>query len=99
MLILTFSRNVFAKNGKPNDHAWHDLGLAVGNLTVQASFLGLKLHNMGGIESDKIREVFEVPATYDAVTAIAVGYSDEAHSRKPRKSVEEIAVIGRWNFS
>lgn len=99
LLILTFARNVYTQNGKANYHAQHDLGLAVGNLTVQASLLGLKLHSMGGIDSDAIRKSFGVPDTYDIMTAIALGYSDEQHNRKPRKEISEIAALGGWDFA
>ena len=97
--MLSFVKNTYTYNGTPNRHAQHDLGLAVGNLTTQASLLGLRVHNMAGIVVDHIRKSFEVPEGYDIVTAIAVGYSDEAHNRKPRKHMDEIAALGQWRFN
>lgn len=99
LLALSFAKNTYTYNGKPNRHAQHDLGLAVGNLTTQASLLGLRVHSMAGIVVDRIRKSFEVPEEYDIVTAIAVGYSDEAHNRKPRKHMDEIAALGQWRFN
>src|SRR5437899_336921 len=46
VLILTVARLSF-ENGKPYRHAYYDVGQAVGHLTVQASALGLMVHQMG----------------------------------------------------
>jgi nitroreductase len=53
----------FAKKGKDNRAAVHDLGLAAGNLVVEATARGLRVHRMIGILPDKAREVFGNPAT------------------------------------
>src|SRR5580704_12118986 len=64
----------FAKNGKDNRAAVHDLGLAAGNLVVEATAHGLRVHQMIGILPDKAREVFGIPEGYEAWTGIAIGY-------------------------
>lgn len=74
VLILTLAKVNFEKNQKPNTHAWHDLGIATGQLAVQAEALGLRAHAMGGILPDKIRQIYEVPAEFQPVAAIALGY-------------------------
>ena len=61
-------------NGKPYKHAWYDLGLAIGNLSLQATSLGIYLHQMGGFNPEKARELLEIPEDYEAVSAIALGY-------------------------
>ncbi len=98
LLILSFVKNTYTYDGTPNRCAQHDLGLAVGNLTTQASLLGLRVHSMAGIAVGHICESFAIPKGYDIMTAIAVGYSDEVHNRKPRKRMDEIAALGQWNF-
>jgi len=40
-LILSVARLTFASNGEPNNHALHDLGQAIANLTFQANACGL----------------------------------------------------------
>src|SRR4029077_18754655 len=42
----------YAKNGKDNRAAVHDLGLAAGNLVVEATARGLRVHQMIGILPD-----------------------------------------------
>jgi nitroreductase len=41
---------------------------------LQAEALGLAAHAMAGFDSDKARATFAIPATYDPVAAIAIGY-------------------------
>lgn len=109
VLILTAVKDEFTRNGKPNRVAEHDLGLAVGNLSVQATAEGLVIHQMGGIEQERIREVFGLPAGFHAVTAIAIGYQGDASqlaegwardaelAPRTRRPLQEIAFGGAWD--
>ena len=40
VLMLSFAHLAFDRNGQPNRHAFHDVGLAMANLTVQATDRG-----------------------------------------------------------
>jgi nitroreductase len=79
LLLAVVSRN-FVKNGKPNAAAEHDLGLAAGNMVLQATALGLQGHQMIGILPDKVRATYNVPAGHDPLTAIALGYATQVPS-------------------
>lgn len=65
---------------KPNRHAYHDVGLATENLVIQAHSMGLAIHMMGGFNVDMAREVFQIPARFDPLTMIAIGYPGDPHS-------------------
>ena len=104
-LIMTLVKTHFEKNGRPNPWALHDLGLAVGNLTAQASALNLYVHSMAGFSAEKAREMFNLPPGLDPVTMIAVGYlgdpeqlSDSLKARElaqqQRKPLEELVYWG-----
>lgn len=67
----------FARNDKPNKAAHHDLGLAAGNLSFEATARGLAVHQMIGIEPDRVREVYAVPDEIEPLTALAIGYAGE----------------------
>ena len=41
VLILTLAHTQFEKDGRPNRHAFYDLGQAAANLSLQATALGL----------------------------------------------------------
>lgn len=90
VVIITVAEANFARNGKPNAHAWHDLGLAVGNLATQATHLGLALHQMAGFSADAARESFNIPEGHDPVTAIALGHPGSSDQLEgPLKEREE----------
>lgn len=77
VLMVSVAKLNFEKTGKPNRHAFHDVGLAMGNMLVQATALGLFVHQMAGIFPEKVRELYSVPDGFDAVAGIALGYPAE----------------------
>jgi nitroreductase len=107
VLILTVVKRAFDRGGKPNRVAEHDVGLAAGNLTTQATALGLAVHPMAGVELEKARAAYAIPPGFDPYTAIAVGYPGDA-SRLPealrardaaprsRLPLRQIVFEGRW---
>jgi nitroreductase len=108
VVMLTVVSKLFSKNGKPNRAAEHDIGLAAGNMVLQATALGLQAHQMIGIEPAKARAVYKIPDGYEALTAIAIGYpaasqpgsSDPLAQRdvapRTRKPLAEIVIGGGW---
>jgi len=64
----------FERNAKDNRAAVHDLGLAAGNLLLEATARGLYVHQMIGILPDKAREIYRIPRDFEAWTGIAIGY-------------------------
>jgi nitroreductase len=95
LVIAVVSKN-YAKNGHENTVAKHDLGLAVGNLTVQASAMGIYLHQMAGIIPQNAIDKLNIPEGFEPVTAIALGYYEGESGVKERKAVSEIAFKGTW---
>jgi len=107
VLMVSVARLSFEDDGKPNRHAFHDVGLAVANLIVQATALGLVVHQMAGIFPDKIRELYGIPEGYEAVAGIALGYPGDPQSLpeglrkrelapRERKPLTEFVFSGSW---
>lgn len=107
VLMLAITRLFFEDDNDPNRHAWHDLGLAVGNLLAQATAMGLMVHQMAGFYRDQAREAFAIPEGYEPVTMIAVGYPGDPSTlpddlqqreRQPRerKPLTAFVYAGRW---
>ncbi len=97
----------FSKTNKDNRAAVHDLGLAAGNLVVEATTRGLSVHQMIGILPDKAREVYGIPEHFEAWTALAIGYKadpaklpDALKARdlapRQRKPLSEFVFTGQW---
>ena len=95
-LVITIVSKSFKKNGSKNTVRKHDLGLAVGNLTVQASAMGIHLHQMAGIIPQNAIDKLNIPEGFEPITAIALGYFDGDSGMKERKAVNEIAFKGTW---
>jgi nitroreductase len=107
VLILTFARTHFEKDGRPNRHAFYDLGQAAANLALQATALGLKAHQMAGFNVEAARERFAVPEGWEPVSAIALGYPGDPNSlteklrqreiaQRQRKPLETFVFSGSW---
>ena len=107
VLMVSVARLNFEKTGKPNRHAFHDVGLAMGNLLVQATALGLFVHQMAGFSVDKVRETYDVPPDFEPVAAIAVGYltdpevlpeafREQELGPRSRKPIGSFVFEGKW---
>ena len=107
VLALGCTSLYFSRNGKLNAAAIHDLGLAAGNLCLEATARGLFVHQMIGILPDKARELFRIPEGVQPVTALAIGYApdpntlpDKLRDRdvapRSRKSLAEFCFSGEW---
>ena len=107
VLMLSLARLHFERNGKPNRHAFHDVGLATAQLVTQATALGLVVHQMAGFHAEKARELFGIPEDWEPVAAIALGYPGEPESLpeslrqrefapRTRKPLEQFIFTGRW---
>lgn len=98
----------FTHNGKPNRTAQHDVGLAVENLVIQAMSLGIFVHQMAGFDTEKARELFQIPPRHDPVAMIALGYPGDPESLpaelrqremagRTRKTIDQFVFTGRWS--
>jgi nitroreductase len=110
VLGLSIAQSNFEFNGNPNAHARHDVGLAMGQLALQAQALGLVVHQMGGFDGGKAVESLEIPEGFEPVAAFAIGYPGDAgdlpdalaeRERTPRerKALGELFFDGRFGRS
>lgn len=106
LLLLTVAKMTF-DDGSLNRHAYHDVGLATENLLLQATALGLVTHAMAGFHLEKTRVDCQVPAGYEPVAMIAVGYPGDAallpdrlreRELKPRarRPLVDLVYAGQW---
>lgn len=91
VLILSVAKLHFERNGVENRHALHDVGAAAANLAIQATVLGLFIHQMAGFDLPKARDAYSIPDGYEPVAAIALGYLGEPSSLSERLLQRELA--------
>ena len=95
-LLLSVAKLEF-DDGSLNRHALHDTGMAAENLVVQATALGLVVHQMAGFRIDQVRADCKIPKGYEPVAMIAVGYpgdpallSDRLRAREAQPRVRNL---------
>ena len=107
LLILTVAKLHFDHNGKANRHALYDTGAATMNLVLQATAMGLYVHQMAGFSIEKARERYQIPDSHQPVSAVAIGYIGDPASlpeklrnrhnaSRKRKSVSDFIHTGSW---
>jgi nitroreductase len=105
ILILTIAKKTFSHNGTPNLYALHDAGMALNNLALQATALGLSAHFMAGFNHSIARTAFQISDDYALGAAGAIGYAGDPHtlpanlremevSPRTRKPLEELIYAG-----
>jgi nitroreductase len=107
VLALAVAELAFAKSGTPNRNAQYDVGAASAWLTVEATSRGLFVHQMGGYDHDKARQVFQIPAGWEPIAAMAIGYPGDPDSLpqplrdrevapRTRKPISQFVMSGSW---
>ncbi|MBD2606859.1 nitroreductase family protein [Scytonema hofmannii FACHB-248] len=108
VLMLSVAKLQFERNGVENRHAFHDVGAAAAQLAMQATALGLFIHQMAGFDVALSRSVYSIPEGYEPVAAIALGYLGDSQTLsekllqrtlapRTRKPLENFVFSGKWN--
>ena len=110
VLALAVYELAFAKNGAPNRNVPYDTGAATALLSIEATARGLFVHQMAGFDPDKARQVFDIPAGWEAIAALAIGYAghadklpqpykDRETGPRTRKPLSEFVMTGQWGHT
>lgn len=107
VLILSVAMENFNHNGRPNRWAMYDTGAASVSLCMQATAMGMCVHQMGGFDAEKAREAFNLPSDCRPMAMMAVGYQAEADvldddfkeaelAKRSRAELNERFYAGQW---
>ncbi len=108
LLLLACADSLMSKNGNPNRWGQYDTGAATENLSLQAAALGLMSHQMGGFDADKARAAFDVPAQFELMAMMTIGYQlpedeipddmkDREHNERVRNPLGDNFFDGTWD--
>lgn len=96
LLVVSLARTNFTRNGRPNHSAQYDLGAANALLSLQATAMGLNVHQMGGYDREALREALHVPADREPGVVMAIGYPGEANQLpEPLREREQLPRFRR----
>lgn len=106
VLIVSVIRTTFRRNGQANRVALHDLGAAAAMMSLQATALGLQIHQMAGIDVAAAAKIYQVPDDHQVQTAIAIGYPmtgqvdpDDESMRQRERDARQRLTLGEQVFS
>jgi nitroreductase len=110
VLVMAVAELAFAKNNSPNRNAHYDVGAATALLSIEATALGLVVHQMAGFDPEKARVAFAIPTGWDPIAAIAIGYPgdpetlpqpyrDRELAPRTRKPLREFVMSGQWGHT
>jgi nitroreductase len=98
--------------GKPGENPYriYDLGQSMAHLTFQAMHEGVYVHQMGGIDTEKARELLSIPGDYEVKTAFVMGYPGDPeilhpnlkkseYASRERRSSKNIVFTGSFGLS
>jgi nitroreductase len=99
-IAISFARTRFSQSGKPNRWAFHDTGMAVAHLLLQAQALDVHVHQMAGYSIEKVKEYFKLGDDIEPIAMMAIGYLGDGslispellkrdEKRRPRRGVNE----------
>ncbi|MCX7100784.1 MAG: nitroreductase family protein [Methylobacter sp.] len=107
VLILAVAMENFNHNGQPNRWASYDTGAASVSLSLQATAMGMSVHQMGGFDADKASEVFNLPSDCKPMSMMALGYQGKVEvldedfkeaevAARSRALLNERFYMGQW---
>jgi len=110
VLAIAVAKLAFAKNNVPNRNAQYDTGAASLLLSMEATANDLFVHQMAGFDPEKARQVFGIPAGWEAIAALAIGYpgdpdslpqplKDREMAPRTRKPIAEFVMAGHWGHT
>lgn len=108
VLLLMTAKKTFTHNGSPNPWYQYDLGQTAAYISMQAMKNEIYVHQLGGLDTKKAQESFNIPEDFEALTAMALGYLGNADDlpqnlkemelrERTRKGLETIVYSEKWD--
>jgi nitroreductase len=81
---------------KRKDYTQIDLGIAVENICLQATDLGLGSCIVGWFNEREIRKILQIPSTKRVPLLVTLGYTEDEQRVKSRKKIESIYSFNKY---
>jgi len=106
VILFTCVRAVDELIRDGRDYYLFDIGLAVGNMLLAATDMGLVTHLMTAFNAAQIKQILQLPDDIRVVVATPLAYplegsyyeaARERLSKRTRKDLKELVHYNRWN--
>jgi nitroreductase len=104
LVVCARAQDDVIKNGL--EYFLFDVGLAVGNMVLAATHLGLVTHLMTAFDEAQVKQILNIPEDVRAVVATPLAYPREASydeasterlSMRSRKDLNELVHYNKWS--
>ena len=107
VLAVGVAKLTFSHDGNANGWAKYDVGQATATLAIEATELGLQIHQMAGFNPAALRTAFSIPEGFEPVVVFTLGYpgpasalpaglSEKETAPRVRKPLAEFLFEGAW---
>lgn len=107
VLMLVCADTLFNHNQQPNRWAQYDTGAAAENVCLQASSMGLMVHQLGGFNADIASAAFAIPAQFVPMAMLSIGHAADITTlegdiltretaARSRRALNELFYAGSW---
>jgi nitroreductase len=107
LLVVSMAKKTFSINERPNPSAQYDLGGANAFLSLQATAMGLNVHQMGGYDHEALRHNLNIPDEFELGVVMAIGFPGDPENlpealrqreRAPRNRRPQSAFVASQSF-
>ncbi|MHA1305442.1 MAG: nitroreductase family protein [Candidatus Heimdallarchaeaceae archaeon] len=111
LIVAVFSKPDDDCIVKGKEYYLFDTGMAVANLILQATEIGLVAHPMAGYDEELAKEILKIPEEFILITLIGIGKHNKnfeevlsdwqlksEKERPPRKSLSEFVFINEYKY-
>lgn len=99
VLGSAIAQTTFKRNGKPNDWALYDLGQAMATLAIQATSMGLFVHQMAGFDPEKLIQTFHLDPIFKPMVLFVIGYPGDPETLPTDLQTSEVGPRSRYPLS
>jgi len=94
VLMVICASTTFARNGRTNNHAFYDVGQAMGHFALLLTENDLFMRQMGGFIKEKAMTALDLPEGVEPIAFAAIGYLPENSitPEKQRKNINELIL-------
>ena len=75
-----------------------DVSIALEHISLQATQLGLGTCWIGSFETEKVRQILEIPQNIAIIELMTVGWPAEPWRQPKREPTEKIVCYDKWKF-